>query len=238
MRVQMKTIGFAVLLAAGLAESCFAQKALTWQEVRDKFEAANPTLRAGQIGIDESRAEEITAYLRPNPPLALLADQIDPFTEARSHSSFGLLADSATVNYLHERQHKRELRLESAQKATGIAVSGQADLERTLLFSLRSAFVGTLQAKAVLRVAKDNLDYWDQVLDISRDALTSGGHRANRSGPPGAAARAIRIRRADRGGQSANRKDSAADAVERPDAGRAVRRTGLFEFQRATPAAR
>lgn len=33
----------------------FAQRALTWKQVRDKFEAANPTLRAGQIGIDESR---------------------------------------------------------------------------------------------------------------------------------------------------------------------------------------
>ncbi len=174
MRVQMKTIGFAVLLAAGLAESCFAQKALTWQEVRDKFEAANPTLRAGQIGIDESRAEEVTAYLRPNPSLALLADQIDPFNGGPPHSSFGFLLNSATVSYLHERQHKRELRLESAQKATGIAISSQTDLERGLLFNLRSAFVGTLQAKAVLQVAKDNLSYWDQVLDISRTRFQAG----------------------------------------------------------------
>lgn len=174
MRVLMRSVGFAVLLAAGLAESCFAQKALTWQEVRDKFEAANPTLRAGQIGIDESRAEEVTAYLRPNPSLALLADQIDPFNGGPPHSTFGFLLNSATVSYLHERQHKRELRLESAQKATGIAVSGQADLERGLLFSLRSAFVGTLQAKAVLQVAKDNLSYWDQVLGISRTRFQAG----------------------------------------------------------------
>jgi HSP20 family protein len=48
------------LLTAISAVSVFAQKALTWQEVRDKFEAANPTLRAGQVGIDESRAQEIT----------------------------------------------------------------------------------------------------------------------------------------------------------------------------------
>ena len=57
---------FAILVMAG---SSFAQKALTWQEVRNKFEAANPTLQAGQIGIDESRAQEITANLRPNPVL-------------------------------------------------------------------------------------------------------------------------------------------------------------------------
>src|SRR5208282_5990044 len=81
---------------------------------------------------------------------------------------------NASVSYLHERQHKRELRLESAQKATSIAVSGQADLERTLIFNLRSAFVGVLQAKAVLRVATDNLEYWDKELKISKDRLDAG----------------------------------------------------------------
>ena len=39
---------------------------------------------------------------------------------------------------------------------------------------MRSAFVGTLQAKAVWQVAKDNLDYWDKVLDISRTRFQAG----------------------------------------------------------------
>src|SRR6202040_2183138 len=67
--------------AAVFAESGFAQRALTWQEVRDKFEAANPTLRAGQIGVDESKAQEITAFLRPNPNFTLATDgtQIAPY---------------------------------------------------------------------------------------------------------------------------------------------------------------
>ena len=43
-----------VVVIAVSAGRSFAQRALTWQEVRDKFEAANPTLRAGQIGVDES----------------------------------------------------------------------------------------------------------------------------------------------------------------------------------------
>jgi len=163
-----------LLLAGAMAESCFGQQALTWQQVREKFEAANPTLRAGQIGIDESRAQEITAYLRPNPSLALLADQIDPFSGGPPHSSFGFLLNSATVNYLHERQHKRELRQESAQKATGIAVSAQADLERTLLFALRSAFVQTLQEKAILDLAKENLGYYDKLLGVNRDRYNAG----------------------------------------------------------------
>src|SRR5271154_6397564 len=146
------------LLAGCLAADGYAQKALTGQEVRDRFEAANPTLQAGKIGIDESKAEETTAYLRPNPSLALLADQIDPFSGGPTHGPFAYLLNSATVNYLHERQHKRELRRDSAQEATKIAVSSQADLERNLIFNLRSAFVQAIQEKAVLQLAKDNLE--------------------------------------------------------------------------------
>jgi cobalt-zinc-cadmium efflux system outer membrane protein len=164
----------ASLVTALLAQTCLAQKALTWQEVRDKFEVANPSLLAGQIGVDESRANEITAYLRPNPNLAILADQIDPFPGGPSHGPFSFLLPSATLTYLHERQHKRELRLDSAKEATGIAISQQADLERTLLFNLRSAFVQTLQQKAVLDLASENLTYYDHVLDVNRDRYKAG----------------------------------------------------------------
>src|SRR5208337_3639875 len=79
-----------------------------------------------------------------------------------------------TIDYLHERQHKRELRLESAERGTLIAESSHADLDRTMLFTLRSAFVSTLQAKTVLQLAKDNLAYYDHVLDISRTRFQAG----------------------------------------------------------------
>jgi cobalt-zinc-cadmium efflux system outer membrane protein len=164
-----------LFLAALFGQSCPAQKALTWQEVRDKFLAANPTLRAGQIGVDEAKASEITAYLRPNPNLSLIADQINPFPGGPPHSTFGALLSVATLTYLHERQHKRELRRESAQGATKIAGSGQADLERTLQFTLRMAFVETLQGKAVLELARQNLKYYDHVLDVNRERYRAGG---------------------------------------------------------------
>jgi len=165
---------FGLLMIAVSAGSGFAQKALTWQEVRDKFEAANPTLRAGQISIDESRAQEVTAYLRPNPSLSLTADQINPFDGGPPHSAFGDVLSVAAINYLHERRRKRELRLESAQDATKIAVSSQADLERTLLFNLRMAFVQTIQEKAILNLAQENLAYYDHVLDVNRERYKAG----------------------------------------------------------------
>jgi outer membrane protein, heavy metal efflux system len=164
----------AALFLAGFAATACAQKSLTWQEVRAEFQLANPTLQAGQIGIEESRAQEVTAFLRPNPNLGLTLDQIDPFNGGTSHGPFAFLLTVATVSYLHERQHKRELRLESAQKGTGIAVSSQADLERSLVFTLRMAFVQTLQEKAVLDLAKENLKYYDHVLDVNRDRFKAG----------------------------------------------------------------
>jgi len=168
-------LGLALSLIALSATSGFAQKALTWQEVRDKFEAANPTLRAGQIAIDEFRAQEITANLRPNPNLTILADQIDPFSGGPSHGPFAFFLAAGSVSQLWERQHKRGLRLESAQKETAIANSGQADLERTLLFNLRGAFIQTLQEKATLALAKENLTYYDHVLDVNRERYKAGG---------------------------------------------------------------
>jgi len=165
------------LLAASLTRHGLAQKAFTWQEIRDKFEATNPTLRAGQIGIAESRAQEITAYLRPNPDFTTTLDQFDPFPDILGNYPYRPLTNvlpSVSASYLHERQHKRELRLESAKKATTIAESQQADLERTLLFSVRSAFVQILQAKAVLKLAQENLAYWDKVLVVSRDRYKAG----------------------------------------------------------------
>src|SRR5215471_10071059 len=124
------------------------QQPLTWLEVRARFEAANPNLRAGQLSVDESHAQEITAHLRPNPTLGLIADQINPFPGGPPHSTFGSLLTVGTLNYLYEREHKRDLRLESAQGATRIAESSLSDLKRNLLFNLRTAFVQTLQQKA------------------------------------------------------------------------------------------
>jgi len=149
-------------------------QAWTWEQVKDRLELNNPTLLAGKLNISELQADEITAHLRPNPNLTLLGDQIDPFNGGPSHGPFAYWLPSATVSYLHERAHKRELRTESAKKGTAIAVSQQNDLERGLLFSLRSAFVQTLQAKAVLQVSKDNLEYYDHVLKISSDRFQAG----------------------------------------------------------------
>jgi outer membrane protein, heavy metal efflux system len=151
-----------------------AQTALTWDQVKDKFSAANPTLKADEDNVEEMKAEEITAYLRPNPQFGVTADgtQIAPNNGAWTPLSGTFIVPS--VSYLHERDHKRELRLQSAQQGTQIATSQHADLERTLLFNLRTAFVQTLEAKAIVHLAHEELDYYDHIIAISRDRFKAG----------------------------------------------------------------
>src|SRR5271154_4118266 len=146
----------------------------TWDAVKDRFQLNNPTLLASRLNIDELKADEITAHLRPNPDFTLSTDgtQIAP-----SHGVWQPFAGtflSPGVSYLFERRNKRGLRYEAAKEGTAIGVAQQSDSERTLIFNLRSAFVGVLQAKAVLRLAQDNIDYYDKILKISRDRYEAG----------------------------------------------------------------
>jgi cobalt-zinc-cadmium efflux system outer membrane protein len=170
-----------LLMIIGLTPGMFAQTAFSWQQIKDKFEVTNPTLKAARLSIDESRAAEITAYFRPNPDVTMTIDQINLFSTQPSPSGggngyrpFAFALPFGSISYLHERQRKRELRLESAKKSTDVATSNYLDQERSLIFSLRNAFVQTLQAKAVLQNAKENLDYWDRELTVNRARFKAG----------------------------------------------------------------
>ncbi len=156
-----------------------AQQSLTWDQVKAQFEAANPALKADAMSVDEMKAAETTAFLRPNPGIGLSSDglQIAPHTVSGLGSHWQPLTGNQlvpSINYLHEREHKRELRLESAKQGTQIAGSQHADLERNLLFDLRSQFVQTLEAKAILDLAKADLAYYDKIIEISRSRFKAG----------------------------------------------------------------
>ncbi len=181
MSPRRRTCG-AILIAGLLPTAALAQTAFTWQQIKDKFEAANPTLKSAQLNIDESRAAEITAYLRPNPSFEFASDgtQITPYGAADSAGVKGIWRPFAgtqfltAFSYLHERDHKRELRRGQAKESTAIAESSYSDLERGLVFSLQTAFAQTLQAKAVLQNAQENLAYWDRELGVFRTRFNAG----------------------------------------------------------------
>jgi cobalt-zinc-cadmium efflux system outer membrane protein len=172
--VSIRSIGSCALGFALLANFANAQQALTWDQVKAKFEAVNPVLRADQINVEEMKAEEITAFLRPNPQLAGATDGTQLARHAGVWQPVSGTQYQGSFSYLHERERKRELRLQSAKEGTQITASQHEDLERNLLFNLRSMFVQTLEAKAVLDLARADLDYYDKIIDISRARFKVG----------------------------------------------------------------
>jgi outer membrane protein, heavy metal efflux system len=74
LKSSQRLIGWCVLGIASLSSAASAQQALTWDQVKAKFEAANPTLQADETNVQEMKDEEITAYLRPNPQFTFSTD--------------------------------------------------------------------------------------------------------------------------------------------------------------------
>jgi len=170
-----------MLIALGAPPGLLAQQTApapltiwSWPQVRSNFQLNNTTLLAGRLNIDELKAQEITANLRPNPDFSLTADgtQISPSNGVWKPFAGTLITPA--ISQLLERRHKRGLRFEAAKEGTAIGAAQASDTERTLLFNLRSAFVGILQAKAVVKLSQDNLEYYDHVLKISRDRFQAG----------------------------------------------------------------
>jgi cobalt-zinc-cadmium efflux system outer membrane protein len=167
--------GWAVALGLAAMPACVAgQQALTWDEVKTRFEAVNPSLKADALNVDEMRAQEITANLRPNPTVGLLADGTQIAPNNGTWVPFRGTYEQPSISYLHERQHKRELRLQSAQEGTHVAESQHQDLTRTLEFTLHSAFINTLQSKAILDLARAELEYYDHIIEIGRQRFHAG----------------------------------------------------------------
>ena len=129
---------------------------------------------AAKLNIDELKAEEITAHLRPNPDFTVTADGTQIVPSRGVWQPFAGTFVSPGISQLFERRNKRNLRLEVAKQGTAIGAAQAADTDRTLLFNVRSAFVGVLQAKAVLHLAQDNLEYYDKILKVSRDRFDAG----------------------------------------------------------------
>jgi cobalt-zinc-cadmium efflux system outer membrane protein len=161
-----------LLILFALCLRSWAQEPWTWEKVRERFETNNPTLRAGRLQVDEAKAGEITASLRPNPQLSVVLDQFTVFNP--SVLSANNAQWTPTVTQLIERQSKRHLRYQSAELAARSSQSDTQDLERNLLFNLRDAFVRLLAAKSVLQFSTDNLSYFDKVIEVNRERFKAG----------------------------------------------------------------
>ncbi len=179
----------AALLAAALALAPGAARAqspasapampppkITLQQAIQYALMHNPSLRAARTAIAQSKAEEVTANLRPNPvlgwdaqfvplfsPSALTPDTIDNF----SQFDIGL-------TYLFERGKKRQHRLAAAQEATAVTSSQVSDAERSLSYNVAQQFIGVLLAERSLAFAEQDLASFGNTVKISEARYKAG----------------------------------------------------------------
>ncbi len=164
-----------LLIVAALAHGLYGQSSvLSWEQIKSRFLAQNPSVLAGQINVEESKANEITAALRPNPQFNLSQDGLQLTPSMGVWRPLTGIVLTPGVSQLIERQNKRERRTDSARLATAGAASDQEDLQRTLLFSVRTAFLNTLQAKALVDLTQASLQSYDQAIEANRTRFQAG----------------------------------------------------------------
>jgi cobalt-zinc-cadmium efflux system outer membrane protein len=85
----------------------------------------NQTLRAQRLNIDQSKANEITASLKPNPVLGNLVDTIPAFSPNTIRLQTQIYSES--LSYTVERGGKREKRVVVAKDNTDVAAETVVD---------------------------------------------------------------------------------------------------------------
>jgi cobalt-zinc-cadmium efflux system outer membrane protein len=134
--------------------------------------AYNQSLRANRINIDQSKAQEVTASLKPNPTFSTLVDTIPLFSPQTIRFNSQIYSEG--LSYTVERGGKREKRAVVAKDNTEVAAQAVTDNERTLRFQVAQAFINVLLAKSVLVLAKDDLANFSQEVELNHARLVAG----------------------------------------------------------------
>ena len=137
--------------------------------------AHNHALKAERTLIDQSKAQEITAAIRPNPVLTY-DDLFVPLTPGQWNSTtFNNITEfDLGASYTWERGRKRQRRIDAAKDATSVTTSQVADNERALTFNVAQQFLGVLLAKANLELAQQDLKSFQETVDVSDARLKAG----------------------------------------------------------------
>ncbi|HXH51716.1 MAG TPA: TolC family protein [Terriglobia bacterium] len=138
--------------------------------------AHNHALQAARTQVTQSKADEVTASIKPNPvftwnglfwpfftPSQLNSDYIDNVTEF-----------DALIDYTLERGHKRKWRMRTARDDTAVVQSQVQDSERALTFNVAQQFVDILLAESSLSFAQENLASFEDTLKVSQERYEKG----------------------------------------------------------------
>ncbi len=136
----------------------------------------NHSLLATRTVIDQNKAEEITANLRPDPVLSGDSQFLPVFQPSQFSSNYidQVAQFDLGVSYLFERGKKRQHRLQAARDVTAVSVAQVADNERTLAFSVASQFISVELAESTLALANEDLKSFEDTVNISEARYKAG----------------------------------------------------------------
>ena len=153
-----------------------ASVVITVEQAIELAKKNNPSLQAIRIGIQENKAQEVTANLRPNPVLSLDAQYLPLFSPDQFSSTYidQMAQFDAGIGYLFERGKKRQHRLQAARDLTSVTESQVADAERGLVANVAEQFVAALLAKSNFEFAMQLLQSYQQTVKIGEEQHTAG----------------------------------------------------------------
>ncbi len=136
----------------------------------------NQSLRAQRLTVDEAKADEVTAALKPNLFLSASFDGLPVFSPSQltTHALSNDVTYTGALDYTFERGGKRKQRTTVARDTTMVTTQTVTDAERQLRFDTAQAFINVLLAKSTLDLAQQNLGNFSNIVDINRQRVAAG----------------------------------------------------------------
>ncbi|MGH9589501.1 MAG: TolC family protein, partial [Terracidiphilus sp.] len=136
----------------------------------------NHNLLAARTVVQQDKAEETTANLRPNPVILGDSDFLPVFQPSNFSADYldNIAQWDLGISYLFERGKKRQHRLQAAKDQTAVAGSQVADNERTLTYSVASQFINVELAESTLALAKQDLTSFENTVGIAEQRYKAG----------------------------------------------------------------
>jgi cobalt-zinc-cadmium efflux system outer membrane protein len=176
--MRVRTLAVLGALLAGTSTSLRGQESfrtLSIAEAVDESLQRNAALQAQRTSLTIADAAIVTAGLRPNPVVSGDADHLDLLgTGFDDTNNAGPPEYGIRIDFPIERGKKRDLRLDVAQRGRDLAAAQLADTVRRLKIDVLVASIDVLEAKAKLALARENLETFQQLVDLNQRRLTSG----------------------------------------------------------------
>jgi cobalt-zinc-cadmium efflux system outer membrane protein len=136
----------------------------------------NHNLLASRTLVQQDKAEEVTANLRPNPVLLSDAIFLPIFQPSNLTPDYidNIAQWDMGVSYLFERGKKRQHRLRAAQDQTSVVQAQVADNERTLTYNVASQFIAVELAESTLALATQDLSSFQNTVGIAEERYKAG----------------------------------------------------------------